>query len=221
MNHYELIPRIVENKNWITIVFIVAIGVVTVTKAVFEKRFIDFVRLLFNNKYIKIYKDPSNLMTWFTILLFFVQLISFSFFIQLVLSYYGYTTKTNWISFIQIITFLTFFVLSKYLIEKIIATSFDTELFIEQFNLFKISYRTYLGILLLPVDMVLYYTNLTNQYVILGILVIILIINTITYLVSLRNYQNLLLRKLFYFILYICALEIAPYFFVYYYITNR
>ncbi|MFK7050700.1 DUF4271 domain-containing protein [Flavobacterium columnare] len=221
MNHYELIPRIVENKNWITIVFIVAIGVVTVTKAVFEKRFIDFVRLLFNNKYIKIYKDPSNLMTWFTILLFFVQLISFSFFIQLVLSYYGYTTKTNWISFIQIITFLTFFVLSKYLIEKIIATSFDTELFIEQFNLFKVSYRTYLGILLLPVDMVLYYTNLTNQYVILGILVIILIINTITYLVSLRNYQNLLLRKLFYFILYICALEIAPYFFVYYYITNR
>lgn len=160
-------------------------------------------------------------MTWFTILLFFVQLISFSFFIQLVLSYYGYTTKTNWISFIQIITFLTFFVLSKYLIEKIIATSFDTELFVEQFNLFKVSYRTYLGILLLPVDMVLYYTNLMNHYVILGVLVIILIINAVTYLVSLRNYQNLLLRKLFYFILYICALEIAPYFFMYYYITNR
>lgn len=194
---------------------------VTITKAVFEKRFTDFVRLLFNNKYIKVYKDPSNLMTWFTILLFFVQLISFSFFIQLVLSYYGYTTKTNWVSFIQIITFLTFFVLSKYLIEKIIATSFDTESFIEQFNLFKVSYRTYLGILLLPVDMVLYYTNSINQYVILGVLVIILIINAVTYLVSLRNYQNLLLRKLFYFILYICALEIAPYFFMYYYITNR
>ncbi|AEW87488.1 DUF4271 domain-containing protein [Flavobacterium columnare NBRC 100251 = ATCC 23463] len=221
MNNYELIPRIVESKNWITIVFIATIGVVTITKAVFEKRFTDFVKLVYNNKYIKIYKDPSNLMTWFTILLFFVQLISFSFFIQLVLSYYGYTTKTNWISFIQIITFLTFFVLSKYLIEKIIATSFDTELFVEQFNLFKVSYRTYLGILLLPVDMVLYYTNLMNHYVILGVLVIILIINAVTYLVSLRNYQNLLLRKLFYFILYICALEIAPYFFMYYYITNR
>ncbi|AMO20214.1 DUF4271 domain-containing protein [Flavobacterium columnare] len=221
MSNYELIPRIVESKNWITIVFIATIGVVTITKAVFEKRFTDFVKLVYNNKYIKIYKDPSNLMTWFTILLFFVQLISFSFFIQLVLSYYGYTTKTNWISFIQIITFLTFFVLSKYLIEKIIATSFDTELFVEQFNLFKVSYRTYLGILLLPVDMVLYYTNLMNHYVILGVLVIILIINAVTYLVSLRNYQNLLLRKLFYFILYICALEIAPYFFMYYYITNR
>ena len=122
MNKYELIPRIVENKDWITIIFVVTLIVVTIAKAGFENRFNDFMNLIVNNKYLKIYKDPSNLMSWFTILLFFVQLVSFSFFVQLVLSYWGYTTKTNWITFIQIITFLSFFVLSKYLIEKIIAT---------------------------------------------------------------------------------------------------
>ena len=221
MKNYELLPRIVENKDWITLVFIFAIALVTITKAVFEKRFNDFVNLLFNNKYIKIYKDPSNLMTWFTVLLFFVQMISFAFFIQLVLSYFGYTTKTNWITYIQITTFLAFFVLSKYLIEKIIATSFDTETFIEQFNLFKVSYRTYMGLLLLPVNMILYYTNFMNEYVILSVLIAILIINLVTYLMSLRNYQKLLFGKLFYFILYICALEIAPYFFMYYFITKQ
>jgi hypothetical protein len=221
MNNYELIPRIVENKNWITIVFIVTIGIVTIAKAGFENRFNDFVNLLFNNKYLKIYKDPSNLMSWFTILLFFVQLISFAFFLQLVLASWGYTTKTNWISFIQITTFLSFFVLSKYLIEKIIATSFNAESFVEQFNLFKVSYRTYIGLFLLPVNLVLYYTDFVNYDVVISILVIILIINSITYLLSLRNYQNLLFDKLFYFILYICALEIAPYFFMYYYISNR
>ena len=221
MNNYELIPRIVENKNWITIVFIVTIGIVTIAKAGFENRFNDFVNLLFNNKYLKIYKDPSNLMSWFTILLFVVQLVSFSFFLQLFLASLGYTTKTNWISFIQIITFFSFFVLSKYLIEKIIATSFNAESFVEQFNLFKVSYRTYIGLFLLPVNLVLYYTNFVNSNVIVGVLVIILLINSITYLLSLRNYQNLLFDKLFYFILYICALEIAPYFFMYYYISNR
>jgi len=113
MNKIEFIPRIVENKDWITIVFIVAVALVAITKAAFENRFVDFVNLIANNKYIKMYKDPSNLMSWFTILLFFVQLISFSFFVQLVLSYFGYTTKTNWITFIQIFTFLTFFVLSR------------------------------------------------------------------------------------------------------------
>lgn len=221
MEKIELIPRIVENKDWITIVFIVTIGLVVITRAAFENRFSDFVSLLVNNKYLKVYKDTSNLMSWFTILLFFVQLISFSFFILLVLSYFGYTAKTNWVSFIQIFTFLSFFVLSKFLIEKIIAASFNIESFIEQFNLFKVSYRTYVGLLLLPVNIVLFYTNLMNSYVILGVLVILLITNAVTYLVSLRNYQNLLLSKLFYFILYICALEIAPYYFMYYAITKR
>ena len=35
------------------------------------------------------------------------------------------------------------------------------------------------------------------------------------YLVALKLYQNLLLRKIFYFILYLCTLEIAPYYFIY------
>jgi hypothetical protein len=217
----ELIPRIVENKDWVTMLFLIALGLVAVTKTAFENRFNDFTNLIVNNKYLKIYKDSSNLMSWFTILLFVVQLISLSFFVQMVLSYLGYTAKTNWISFIQILTFLSFFILSKFLIEKIIAASFNVESFIEQFNLFKVSYRTYVGLLLLPVNIVLFYTDLMNTYLIIGVLAILLVINSVTYLLSLKNYQKLLLGKLFYFILYICALEIAPYYFMYYVITKR
>lgn len=221
MNKIELIPRVVENKDWVTVVFIIALILVAITKSAFENRFSDFVNLIVNNKYVKIYKDSSNLMSWFTILMFVVQLISLSFFVQLVLSYFGYTTKTNWITYIQILTFLSFFVLSKFLIEKIIATSFNIESFIEQFNLFKVSYRTYIGLMLLPVNIVLFYTDFMNSYIIIGIIAILLTINAVTYLISLKNYQNLLLSKLFYFILYICALEIAPYYFMYYVITKR
>lgn len=221
MNKTELIPRIVENKDWVTILLVVAFLLVAVTKAAFENRFRDFANLIVNNKYLKIYKDSSNLMSWFTVLLFVVQLISVSFFIQLVLSYYNYTTKSNWISFIQIFTFLSFFILSKFLIEKMIATSFNIESFIEQFNLFKVSYRSYIGLLLLPINIIFYYTNIMNTYAIIAILVILLIINALTYLISLKNYQNLLISKLFYFILYICTLEIAPYYLMYYVITKQ
>lgn len=221
MNKTELIPRVVENKDWVTIVFIIALVLVAITKSAFENRFSDFVNLIVNNKYVKIYKDSSNLMSWFTILMFVVQLISLSFFVHLVLSYFGYTTKTNWITYIQVLTFLSFFVLSKFLVEKIIATSFNIESFIEQFNLFKVSYRTYIGLMLLPVNIVLFYTDFMNSYIIIGIIAILLTINAVTYLISLKNYQNLLLSKLFYFILYICALEIAPYYFMYYVITKR
>ncbi|RZJ46716.1 MAG: DUF4271 domain-containing protein, partial [Flavobacterium sp.] len=36
-----------------------------------------------------------------------------------------------------------------------------------------------------------------------------------------KTYQNAIIGKLFYFILYLCALEIAPYYFMYYWITKE
>ncbi len=220
MSKLELIPRISENKDWITLLFVVTLSLVAITKTAFENRFSDFTNLIGNNKYLKIYKDSSNLMSWFTILLYVVQMFSFSFFIQLVLTYYGYTFKTNWVTFVQIFTFLSFFTLSKFLVEKIIATAFDVENYIEQFNLFKVSYRTYIGLLLLPINLILYYSDFMNTYVIIGILATLLAFNAITYLLSLKNYQKFLFGNLFYFILYICTLEIAPYYFIYYFISK-
>ena len=52
------------------------------------------------------------------------------------------------------------------------------------------------------------------------LLVALFVINITTYIVALKLYQNLLMRKIFYFILYLCTLEIAPYYFMYYWFTK-
>ncbi|PWA05611.1 DUF4271 domain-containing protein [Flavobacterium psychrotolerans] len=213
-------PRIVENRDWATLLFILAFALIALTKSVFEARFSDFLKLIISDKYIKIYRDSSNLLSGFTIALFIVQLISLAFFIQLTLHYFGYASKTDWIVFIQITTLLFVFIFSKYLIEKIISTSFKIEEFMEQFNLAKVSYRTYIGLLILPADIILFYTNILTKSIILTIIPIILVTYVITYAQSLKNYQNLIFGKLFYFILYLCALEIAPYYFMYYWFTK-
>ncbi|MFN8325538.1 DUF4271 domain-containing protein [Flavobacterium sp.] len=212
-------PRVIETKDWATFVFLLSFILIAITKTVFETRFNEFLRILVSDKYIKVYKDSTNLMSGFTILLFIVQIISFSFFIQVLLDYFGYVKKTDWVSFIRISSLLTIFVLSKFLIEKIIAETFEIEEFIEQFNLQKVGYRTFIGLLILPVNIYLFYNNPSN-YLIFITLAVILIINMATYLISLKNYQNLLIGNLFYFILYLCALEIAPYYFIYYLITK-
>jgi uncharacterized protein YacL len=143
-----------------------------------------------------------------------------AFFIQLSLSFFGYASKTDWILYIQIITFLFFFVLSKFLIEKIIATAFDIEEFVEQFNLQKVTFRTYIGLFILPINIILFYYDSISRNILMFFIAIVLIINTFTYLVSIKNHQNIIFGKLFYFILYICALEIAPYYFMYYCFTK-
>jgi hypothetical protein len=122
---------------------------------------------------------------------------------------------------VQIFTGLTVFILSKFLIEKIIANIFNVEELVELFNLQKVNFRTYLGLLLLPISVVLYYGNFATKTLFIVIISILLFVNLLTYFFSLKIYQNILFSKLFYFILYLCALEIAPYYFIYYLIRKN
>lgn len=221
MTALVLQPRIFESNDWATVLFVGSFLLIAAARGIFESRFSDFIKLAYSDKYIKIYRDSGNVVSWFTIMLFVVQAISFSFFIQISLSYFDVVSKSDWVSFVRIFTLLSVFILSKYLIEKIIATSFNVEEFTEQFNLQKVSYRTYVGLCLLPINVVLFYNGEPESFLIYSIIGAILLINIATYLLSLKNYQNLIVGKLFYFILYLCALEIAPYYFIYYWFTKR
>ena len=218
--------RILQNKDWATILFVLSFIVVAVTKSSFETRFVDFSKLIISNKYNKIYKESSQLFSWFNVALMFVLFISMAFFIQLILANVEITSfekasKHNWILFIQLITLCVVFVLGKFLIEKIIAVAFDFEEIIEQYNLQKVNYRTYICLCLLPINMLLFYANNLSIYIIYLLISLVLVANLVSYLNSLKIYQKFIIGKLFYFILYLCTLEIAPYYFVYYWLTKN
>ncbi|WP_264535302.1 DUF4271 domain-containing protein [Flavobacterium sp. N1736] len=217
----HLQPRIIENKDWATLLFVVAFALVAITKSTYETRFSEFSKLIISDKYAKIYRDTSHLKGSFIVGLFFVQILSFSFFILLTLHIFGYASKTDWILYIQIATFLLYFILGKFLIEKIVATSFNIDEFVNLFNLQKATYRTYIGVLVLPFNAILFYYDNIPKIVPLVIIGIALCISLFSYFISIKTYQNIIIGKLFYFILYLCALEIAPYYFMYYWITKE
>ncbi|MHA3786948.1 DUF4271 domain-containing protein [Flavobacterium hauense] len=214
--------RLASGKDWATLLFVACFAIIAINRNVFENRFSEFIKLAVSDKYTKIYKDSGNMLSWFTISFFLIQVISFTFLLQFLLSYNDPDPgkKTSWIFFIQLFTLIGVFILAKYLIEKIIATAFNIEEFNELFNLHKVNYRTYIGLLLLPVNIFLFYNNSQHTIVIYVIIGLIIAASITSYLVSLRIYQNLILGKLFYFILYLCTLEIAPYYFMYYWFTN-
>lgn len=213
--------RLLQFTDWATVLFLGSFVVIAINRVVYYTRFSEFVKIAFSNKYLKVYKDNSNLTNTFTMSFFFVQLISFSFLILLLLHQFENVSKNDFITYIQVFTFLLVFILSKFLIEKIIGVVFEIEDFVEQFNLQKVGYRIYFGVLLLPVVVLLYYNTLTTNFVYLSIVGILLFFNILTYITIIRQYQNLMMRKIFYFILYLCTLEIAPYYFIYYWITKN
>ena len=222
MNLFQLATRNFVNQDWATVLFVLALILIAANRNVFSVRFNEFLKLAYTDKYSKIYKDTSNLLNWFTVSMFFIQLISYSFFILLILSKYDIAKHTNYITFIQIITFLSVYLLSKILLEKIAGTTLGSESIVDQFNLYKINYRSFLALILLPITMFLYYNyNVFEKYVFTILIGFVVLYNVFSYFNLIKNYQNLIVGRLFYFILYLCTLEIAPYYFMYYWLTKK
>jgi Domain of unknown function (DUF4271) len=213
--------RIIESKDWAFMMFLLALLLVVFIKSTFEKRFFDFSRIIVSDKYHRIYKDSSNILSLFTLFIFIVNIISLAFFIQLVAVKYELAVKSDWVLFIRIATLLTVFILVKYLIEKIVATIFGIEEIMDEYNLTKVNYRTYVGLLLLPITVVMFYNDGFSNILIVPLFFLLIAINLFTYVITFVRYQNYVLSKLFYFILYLCAFEIAPYYFVYYLIKKN
>lgn len=217
---FELQNRIIENKDWIFGVFLFALMLIVIVKNNFENRFFEFTRIFISDKYTKIYRDGTLIMSWFTVILFFVQVISFSFFIMLIMQSMKISVF-DWIVFIQVFTALFVFILAKLLIEKIIGTTFEIEDFVEQYNMYKVSVRTYISLLLLPINIILIYNQSLSNVYINAIIVTLLFVNSVFFIKSIKLFQKTIISGLIYFILYLCTLEIMPYYFIYRLITHN
>jgi len=74
----------------------------------------------------------------------------------------------------------------------------------------KLSYLNYSGIVMLLANCMLAYISRDSQLVVYVAVFIILIINVAGWITLIKNHQKLITSYFFYFILYLCALEIAP-----------
>jgi len=201
--------------DWATVLFILTLATIVINRITFPNRFEDFIKLAFSNKYLSTYRDSNNMKSSFTISMFFVQMISLSLFIHYIISATGITALNDFVSYARILSILMFFVLVKYFVEKIIAVCFNIEEFTDQYNLVKVSYRSFLGLVLLPIVAILFYNRFSFDYFIWIVMGIFILFNIILFVLLLKNYQKLFSNFLFYFILYLCTFEIAPYVILY------
>ena len=87
---------------------------------------------------------------------------------------------------------------------------FNTNRVITEFIFKKLSYFNYSGLVMFLANVLLAYVlkeSTTVVYIALGL---ILFINGMGLALLIRNHQNFITANFFYFILYLCALEIAP-----------
>lgn len=208
----EFLIRNTGNHDLIVILLSSCFALIVVSRFLFESRFYDFFELLKNGKYLVIYGKNSFNYDLFNIILSGIQLISLSIFITQYL-------PVSEFFFSQSIFYCFFFLLGlivcKYLAEKLFFIILGIEKVYDHVIFQKITFRNLIGILLFIINILLFWVFNFSDTIILIIAILVGLLYIATTIIVYRNHLSVILNNLFYFILYLCALEISPYILLY------
>ncbi len=202
-------------NEWFTVFTIVGLFAIVTAKFINTLRFNDFLYVIGNSKYLKIYTKDQKFIDQFDSLLFINLALSFS-----VFTYFAYSTfispiPFDIISFLKLLFAISTIIIIKTLLERLIGSLFEIDSLIDNYLFQKTTFKNYSGLVFLIANLFLLYTNIYVDIVIISAFSLVCLINLIGFLTSFKNYQKLINPNFFYFLLYLCALEIGPYILLY------
>jgi len=185
-------------------------------KYLYPKRFDEFLALPVSDKYFLVHGKDKQIGHTFSILIFGIQIICISIFVFLLFQAFKpeETTDNKWL-LVQIFAASSIFILVKFSIEKIVANIFSIDALIDQYLYQKLSYRNFLAMLLFLGNLLFLYVLQPKASSLIAFSVIIIGLNAIILLYRFKKSGKLITSNFFHFILYLCALEIAPYIILY------
>ena len=208
--------RLIDSTDWATYMLLACFVLLAFAKHFYPKRFHEFAMLPLTNQYFFVHGKNDELNHPFNIMLFVMQIICVSIFVFLLFKVFNpiEVQKNEWL-FLQICTGYSVFVLIKFSLEKIVANIFSMDAIINNYLYQKLSYRNFLGILFFAGNLFFLYIYPPTSLALLVFGGSLLALNAIALLYSYKKNGKLILRNFFYFILYLCALEISPYIILY------
>lgn len=205
------IEKTVLSLDWMTIVLFVSLVVLALGKYLYHGKFLNFIILPFNDKYVLLHNKKGQLLNWFHILLTLFQIVNLSLFVFFVLRAFGSLPgETPLTAFFMVLGALALFQLVKLVLQSFTGFVFNTQDLITGLIFSKTSYLNYSSILLFIANVFLTYIQEDSKTMIYGAIILIIPINGIGAIKLLKNYQKAMFPYFMYFILYLCALEIAP-----------
>jgi len=210
---FEAEEIIRQNNYWITLVFFCIFLILAILKKTFNDRFNHTSVLFFSKKYLSIYfnKEKSNVFILYQGLFFLVQVLTFSLLFYYLWGYFNPSVGVvNLSMFLFVVAGVCFYFGARYFIGLFLATIFDFSRFFKRLVYEKISYNNNLTLWVLPFLLALTYSLKNQVYIIKITFIFFLLLVLFRYVMLLVNNKKLIFNNLFYFILYLCALEIVP-----------
>lgn len=210
----EPIIRAQSIPEWTVGILFVSLGLLAMSKWAFEQRHSSFLNLLNDNSYIfvfnkkKAYLHPFH-WTWN---LFAILNTSLFFYLSTGLGFENQAYLSNGaIHYGPLLVVVAGFVILKPLLQNFHGWLFGNQKILKEIFFKKSSYFNYANVVLFTANIFFVFISPNSKVLFYSALFLFLMVMLIGWVVVLRNYQKYLLEHLFYFILYLCALEIAPF----------
>ncbi|MCR9263916.1 MAG: DUF4271 domain-containing protein [Flavobacteriaceae bacterium] len=205
------IEKTINSLDWMTIALFVGLLILALGKYLYHSKFFNFVILPFNDKYVLLHNKKGQLLNWFHILLTLFQLVNLSLFVFIALSIFNAMPEGNPLTvFFVLMGCLALFQLLKFGVQFLKAYAFNTQELVSGLVFSKTSYFNYGSLVLCVANIILIYILKDSKTIVYTAIILILLINGIGIVKLLKNYQKAVFPYFVYFILYLCALEIAP-----------
>jgi hypothetical protein len=204
-----MIQELVTN-NWLTIYLVFLLGLLVAVNYLFPIRFRDFYLLHNTNQYLVKYQSTTNVFFSFNLALFLFQTIIFSLLLFKLISIYQNNIENDFYLFLKILGIYTSYLTVRYILGKVICSSINLVKEQEELSFIKTTYLSKISIYIFPFIIIGIYLPIKTDYLFFILSLITLIFCLFYYINIIKYYQQKMFGKWYYFILYLCALEIGP-----------
>ena len=200
-----------ENKDIYLILLLLCLLLIVLVKTIYPAKFKSLWSLLSSSNYLsEVHQESKSIINRFNGILFSIQAITYSLFLYFFFDHFSGTSLTLTTFWVILGTF-PILVFIKYAMEQLLANTLDTQEEMNQYHFMKLSYRNLIGLLLIPFLLLIIYSPFDKNALFYSTVVIFLLINFAVFFIAMGKLLTVVKQNPFYFILYLCTFEIAPY----------
>lgn len=197
--------------DWVTLLLLGSLLLLAISRYYFPQRFLSFLSLPFNGKYLAIFQSDTPL-TGFHVLISLFQLINTSLFLYFLSRLPGFEglALDGGGPYLKYLLGVGGWLSLKILLQWVHGYIFDNPELMGSLIYSKTAFFNFSGLIFFSANVLIAYVKPVSSVLIIALGVLALLINTLGALTLTGQHLPRIYAHFMYFILYICTLEIAP-----------
>lgn len=210
---HEASEIVIHNQDWMTTVYLVIFASLVLARLLFDGRLYENTTLFLSRKYLAIYfnREKRNTLTLFQTILIIPQLLVISLLLTYVAQFMWSGEFTfSFQTFLKVLIGVSLYFGIRFVLGLIISTVLNLRKTHNKIMYEKTSYFNNITLWVLPFLVLTSYSPYNHEFNLKLTIVIFILLLFMRYSLLIMNNKKLIINNLFYFILYLCALELVP-----------